>query len=164
MDKTAFISVGSNLGDRVQNCRQAIEKLGSSPQISKIEVSSLYETEPMEVTDQPDFINMAAKLKTNLSARQLLDRCLEIEKEFGRVRDKRYGPRIIDLDLLLYDQAILNDNDLIIPHPRMHQRRFVLAPLAEIAPDVLHPVLKKSNQELLDSLANDAGLVKKLPY
>lgn len=147
---TAYVSIGSNLGDRLGYIREAIRKLEDSQEIAIHRASSVYETEPEGEKEQPRFLNMVLELKTSLEPLNLLEHLLGIEGELRRKRDRRWGPRNIDLDLLLYDDVVLNSNRLTLPHPRMHQRRFVLVPLAEIAPKVVHPSLKKTVEELLE--------------
>jgi 2-amino-4-hydroxy-6-hydroxymethyldihydropteridine diphosphokinase len=154
---TAYLSLGSNIGDRAGNLREAIERLRSLGEVGA--VSSLYETEPIEYTEQPWFVNCAVKLETSLTATQLLGGILEIEKKMGRHREKKKGPRNIDLDILLYGDRIVDGPELTIPHPAMHERRFVLVPLAEIAPEVKHLASKKTVRELLQTLG--AGQVVK---
>jgi 2-amino-4-hydroxy-6-hydroxymethyldihydropteridine diphosphokinase len=150
-----YLSLGSNVGDREAQLRDAVARLGALGRVAA--VSSLYETEPVEFTEQPWFLNCVAALETNDTPQQLLAGILDIEQEMGRRRVQKKGPRVIDIDILLFDNVIVNDettdsNALTIPHPAMHQRRFVLEPLAEIAPELLHPVLKKTIRELLDAL------------
>ena len=160
MKKIAYLSLGSNLGDRRANLRNAIGKLLNVGQI--VAVSSFYETEPVEFTDQPWFLNCAVALQTNLSAEDFLPEIMAIEREMGRQRTQPKGPRTVDIDILLFGKAVLGSAKLTIPHPAMHQRRFVLEPLAEIAPDIQHPVLKKSIREMLQALPKRGDLVKKL--
>jgi 2-amino-4-hydroxy-6-hydroxymethyldihydropteridine diphosphokinase len=141
------IGVGSNLGERVRNCERAIEMLaGCGVHPSKI--SSVYETEPWGVTGQPGFINMALEAATDLGPRELLDTLKQIESRLGRSETERWGPRIIDLDILLYEDLVLKEPGLVVPHPLMHEREFVLRPLAEVAPEAVHPVLGKRIKEL----------------
>ena len=144
----AYIGIGSNLGDRHDNCRRAIELLKKSGLIVSKQ-SSMYETEPWGLIDQPAFVNMAIEIETELDPQGLLTLLKRIEKEMGRQETARWGPRIIDLDILIYDEIVLQNDALTIPHPLMHEREFVLGPLSEIAKDLLHPVLKKKISDLL---------------
>lgn len=138
--KKAFISIGSNIGDRLDHLKQATRALHSHEGISVLSVSSIYETAPVGYTDQADFLNLTTGIETELSAHALLTVCQEIEQELGRVRDVRWGPRTVDLDILLYNNEGVETEDLVVPHPRMHLRAFVLIPLLEIAPTIAHPV------------------------
>ena len=149
--KTVYLSLGSNLGDRQAQLETAIEKLRQVGTVGA--VSSFYETEPVEVRQQGWFLNCAVKLETEAMPRQLLARVLEIERSMGRKRTQAKGPRNVDIDILLFGTSVIEAKGLTIPHPAMHERRFVLEPLAEIAPEVRHPVLKKTARELRDALA-----------
>ena len=136
---TAFIALGSNLGDPASTLRRAIAALAEMPQSRLATASSLYRSTPMGHADQPDFVNAVAQLSTTLAPQALLAALLAIEKDFGRERTFRNAPRTLDLDLLLYDAQVLDEPGLCLPHPRMHQRAFVLAPLIEIAPACIIP-------------------------
>ena len=159
MKKTVYLSLGSNLGDRRANLRNAIGKLLNVGNL--LAVSSFYETEPVEFTEQPWFLNCAVALQTELNADDFLKEIISIEREMGRQRTAPKGPRTVDIDILLFGKAVIHQPQLTIPHPAMHQRRFVLEPLAEIAPDTQHPVLKKTAREMLKSLPKAGALVKK---
>ena len=149
----AYIALGSNLGDKEANLRQALKMLlVKGLQIRS--VSSFFKTEPYGVTDQPEFINADACVKTDLAPEKLLKLLLDTELEMGRVRLRHWGERNIDLDLLLYDDLIYYSEKLVLPHPDMQNRLFVLQPLSEIAADKIHPVYKKSIQNLLKSLTD----------
>jgi len=153
-----FISIGSNLGDRISTCREAIKKMAELCDI--VEISSLYETEPVGKEDQPNFINCAVKTRTDLSPQELLERLNSIEDTLGRVRDEKWGPRTIDLDIIFYYDLVINEKDLIIPHPRAHLRRFVLEPICEIAPDYRHPVLNQAVGALIKKCEDNKKVVK----
>jgi 2-amino-4-hydroxy-6-hydroxymethyldihydropteridine diphosphokinase len=153
----AYIGIGSNLGDREFNCKQAIGLLRQKG-ITVRKESSLYETKPWGVTDQPLFLNMAIEIETNLKPFELLRTLKDIEKEMGREETFLWGPRIIDLDILLYDNCIIDGEGLKIPHPHMQDREFVLRPLCEIAGDVTHPSLLLSIEELLQRLKSTENM------
>jgi 2-amino-4-hydroxy-6-hydroxymethyldihydropteridine diphosphokinase len=150
MPNLVYLSLGSNVGDREKHLREAIERLETEGHI--VSVSALYETEPVEFTGQAWFLNCAVALETRDTPEHLMAAILRMEKQMGRQRMQRKGPRTIDIDILLFGEAILDSPALTVPHPAMHQRRFVLQPLAEIAPEGRHPVLKKTIRELLEAL------------
>jgi 2-amino-4-hydroxy-6-hydroxymethyldihydropteridine diphosphokinase len=150
---TAYIALGANLGDREWNIRSAIALLNQTPGVRVTNVTGLMENPAVGGPPQsPPFLNAAAELQTTLSASDIMNRLLEIETELGRVRRERWGPRSIDLDLLLYGDQIIDTPGLTIPHPRMADREFVLAPLAEIAPTVVHPIEHLTAGQLLEKL------------
>jgi 2-amino-4-hydroxy-6-hydroxymethyldihydropteridine diphosphokinase len=146
----AYLSIGSNIGQRDENLRDAIGRIGTLGRV--IAVSSFYETEPVEVTDQAWFLNAAVALETSHTPEALMRKLLEFEREMGRERIQKKGPRTIDLDIVLFGDVSVNSATLTIPHPAMHLRRFVLEPLVEIAPEAWHPGLKKTARELLAEL------------
>jgi 2-amino-4-hydroxy-6-hydroxymethyldihydropteridine diphosphokinase len=150
MPKFVYLSLGSNVGDREAHLRDAVVRLGTAGRV--IAVSSFYETEPVEFAQQPWFLNCVVALETSQTPRQLMTSLLRIEQEMGRTRVRKKGPRTIDIDSLLLDDEQIVSEELTIPHPAMQQRRFVLEPLAELAPEAVHPVLKKTVRELLDAL------------
>jgi 2-amino-4-hydroxy-6-hydroxymethyldihydropteridine diphosphokinase len=136
----AYVGLGANLGDRERMLRAAVDALAAEEGIEVVSVSTLRETEPVGVGEQPRFLNGAAELETPLTARELLDRLLTVEQRFGRVRIAgEHGPRTLDLDLLLYGDEVIDEPGLTVPHPRLHERRFVLEPLAELAPGLVVP-------------------------
>ena len=134
----AYVGLGANLGDRERTLRAAVDALGVEEAIEVVAVSTLRETDPVGVGDQPRFLNGVAALETSLGARELLDRLLAVEQRYGRVRvPGEHGPRTLDLDLLLYGDETIDESGLAVPHPRIHERRFVLEPLAELAPGLV---------------------------
>jgi 2-amino-4-hydroxy-6-hydroxymethyldihydropteridine diphosphokinase len=157
--KTVYLSLGSNLGDREGYLRQAIALIGAAG-VRILRVSSLYETQPLEVRDQPWFLNLVVEAETELFPRQLLGRLQKIELDLGRRRGRVKGPRSIDIDILLYGRSAIESADLMVPHLRMTERRFVLEPLAELAPELRHPVNHLTIRELLAATAGQ--VVKKV--
>jgi len=158
----AYLSVGSNLGNKLENCRNGIASLTCSADIRLIEQSSIYRTEPVDYQDQDWFVNYAVKIETVLDPLSLLNIIKSIELEVGRVPHAiRFGPRVLDLDIILYDDVVQNETRLTIPHPRMHKRRFVLKPICDIDPGISHPVLRQTMLELLENLAEDGqGIIE----
>ncbi len=156
----AYLSLGSNIGNREGNLREAIARLREHGQV--VGVSSFYETEPVEFTEQAWFLNCAVAVKTAETAEHLMRSLLQIEKEMGRQRIQKKGPRTIDIDILLFGDLVVETPELAIPHPAMAMRRFVLEPLAEIAPAVRHPMLDKTIAELLAEMP-PGQIVRKLP-
>ena len=148
--KTVYLALGSNLGDRQANLRGAIESL-SAAGVRVVRESPIYETEPVGYTDQRWFLNMVVEAETVLFPLQLLTRTSKIERAWGRVRSIPNGPRTLDIDILLYGNAVVNTGRLQIPHPRMHERRFVLVPFADLAPDLRHPGTRKTVRQMLDA-------------
>ena len=159
----AYIAVGSNIGERRLNCQNGIAALTASGKTFLKDQSEFYLTEPVDYTDQDWFVNSVVRIDTILDPYQLLDELKSIELNAGRTVDAvKFGPRILDLDILFYDEWVLDSPKLIVPHPRMDKRRFVLKPICDIDPTLVHPVLKKDMRSLLDSL-DDIGQ-KTIPY
>lgn len=150
---TAYLSLGSNMGNRQENLVQGLEFLKNCSGIDLVKVSSFYETEPVGYEDQDWFLNAVAEIATNLSPQELLGVVAEVEKELGRVRTIRWGPRTLDVDILFYGQELIVEENLEVPHPRIQERAFVLQPLAEIAPDLIHPYYGQTIEEMLENLA-----------
>jgi 2-amino-4-hydroxy-6-hydroxymethyldihydropteridine diphosphokinase len=160
----AYISVGSNIGDKLENCQKGVAALISSRSAQILRQSRIYKTAPVDYTDQDWFINYALKIHTALNPFQLLSTLIDIQHQAGRSVGKiRFGPRVLDMDIIFYDDLVIQSEKLIIPHPRMHKRRFVLRPICDIDPDIIHPVLKKSMRYLLNSLNQDGQSVEPYP-
>jgi 2-amino-4-hydroxy-6-hydroxymethyldihydropteridine diphosphokinase len=156
----AFVGIGSNLEDPTSRCREAFRRLDTVPGIRVLRCSSLYRTAPVGPQDQPWFINAVAEIRTDLPPRKLFEALKEIEGKMGRVDGPRWGPRVIDLDILLLGQRVVVEEGLVIPHPELHRRRFVLEPLCELASHVIHPGFGISSSGLLDRMT-DPGLVER---
>jgi 2-amino-4-hydroxy-6-hydroxymethyldihydropteridine diphosphokinase len=154
----SLIALGTNLGDREENLRRAVRAIGALGRVSC--TSSVFETEPMYLERQGPFLNCVICLETDLAPRALLDALRAIEAEMGRERGVRYGPRTIDLDILFYGGEVVSEEGLEIPHPRIAERRFVLAPLSEVRPRLVHPVLGKTVSELASSLVSERKVVR----
>lgn len=160
---SAFISVGSNLGDKLEQCRRGLGALAAGGDIRITGKSRMYRTEPVDVTDQDWFVNCVIRIETGLGPFELLARLQSVQHQAGRPAESvRFGPRVLDLDILLYDGLVMDDPRLILPHPRMHRRRFVLKPLCDIDPDALHPVLGQTAATLLADLDEDGQQVLEL--
>ena len=152
LNSQIFIGLGTNMGERALNLQNAIERI--EKKVGRVLAqSSIYETPAWGLTDQPDFLNQVIEIETAQSPPQILENILQIEIEMGRIREKKWGPRLIDLDILFYNNLILNTENLQIPHPYIHQRAFVLEPLNEIAPNFVHPVFEKTISDLVKELA-----------
>jgi 2-amino-4-hydroxy-6-hydroxymethyldihydropteridine diphosphokinase len=148
--KTVYLGLGANMGDRERNLRAAIEALDTLD-LKVLRVSPVYETEPVDVREQPWFLNLVVEAETSLFPMQLLARTMKVERALGRRRVAAKGPRTIDIDVLFYGNAVIDTPRLTVPHPRAAERRFVLAPMADLAPDFRHPVLRRTMRELLDA-------------
>lgn len=153
-----YLSLGSNSGNRKNNLKKALRELKKN-HITPLKISSLYETEPVGFKEQPDFYNMVIKFETALSPDEVLKTILNIEKKMGRIRNKKWGPRIIDMDILLFNDLIIEKKGLNIPHPQMHKRNFVLIPLIEIEQEVIHPKFKRN---IPGFIKNNSGKVEKI--
>jgi 2-amino-4-hydroxy-6-hydroxymethyldihydropteridine diphosphokinase len=162
VEKTVYLSLGSNVGDRAKNLRAAIDELPHAGVAVK-KVSSFYETEPVDFREQPWFLNCALEVETHFDAIMLLQALREIETKMGSKKLVAKGPRLIDMDILMYGQEAIDSPELQVPHPRMHLRRFVLVPLAEIAPDIVHPVLKKTVKQLFQGIPDKSAVRRFYP-
>ncbi len=150
-----YVGIGSNLGEALDNCRRAIQAIAADRRNQLFQCSPLYRTEPVGKKDQAWFINGVIAVATSLRPREFLDFLLEIEHKMGRERGERWGPRVIDLDILFYGAEVLNEGGLQIPHPRLHERRFVLIPLRDIAPHLEHPLLAKTISQIISELPEE---------
>lgn len=160
---TAFISVGSNLGDKIANCQSAIESLSRLEDTVLLTASPFYRTAPVDYLDQDWFINAAVKLGTAAGPLRLLEMLQEIQRSAGRVKDPiPFGPRIIDLDIIFYDDAVIETAELVLPHPRMHKRAFVLRPICDIDPQLVHPVFHRQVQDLLGELDDPSQGIERI--
>jgi 2-amino-4-hydroxy-6-hydroxymethyldihydropteridine diphosphokinase len=157
--KRVFLALGSNLGDRGANIGRALARFESAG-VCVLRISSFYQTEPVGYRPQPWFFNCAAEVETHLMPLQLLRRCQAIQRELGRRPSTRNGPRAIDIDILLYDNAIIHSSELTIPHPRMAERRFVLVPLSEIAGDARHPATQHTIREMLEETPDQSQVIR----
>lgn len=157
MNHTVYIAMGTNLGNRLANLRAAIKSM--PPEITVLAESQVYETPPWGYENQPAFLNMVIKAETGLEPESLLAYLKQLEVELGREQNIRWGPRLIDLDILFYDDLVLDTPPLVIPHPRLHERAFVLVPLMDVAPELIHPVFQRSASDLLADL-NTQGITR----
>ena len=158
----AYLSIGSNLGDKLDNCRRAVDALNRTPLTTVMAESPFYKTDPVDYIDQDWFVNVVVKIETGLDPFALLQRLQAIQREAGRLCDTvRFGPRIIDLDILFYDDAVIATAALEIPHPRLHKRRFVLQPICDIDPAIVHPVLQTTVSDLLARLEDENQRVER---
>lgn len=163
MRETVFIGFGSNLGDRVDLCDRAVTLLSLLPHSQLLAVSSLYEAEPVPDAGAPGdgwFLNGVVQIETDVAPQSLLAVCREIERSLGRDPEHRSGPRTLDLDILLYGDRVIEEQDFLVPHPRLHLRRFVLEPLAELAPTLVHPVLRQTVSHLLAQLTDNHRVLR----
>lgn len=158
MSNIAYLSLGSNIQDRLSYLRDAVMLLQEDEQIAVIDVSSIYETDPVGYTNQGNFLNIVVKLKTNYQAEDLLFKCMYIEKELGRKRIIRWGPRTIDLDILLFNQENIESDNLSVPHPRMQERAFVIIPLLEIEPNIQLPKMEQPLHVVLERIPDKEGV------
>ncbi|MGB2697203.1 MAG: 2-amino-4-hydroxy-6-hydroxymethyldihydropteridine diphosphokinase [Candidatus Zixiibacteriota bacterium] len=152
----AYIGLGSNLNHKMESLDKAVDLIEHNSKVKVLKRSSVYQTEPVGIKDQPFFLNMVLEVETEISPFELLFLLQDIERKMGRKREKKWGPRNIDLDLLLYEDQVINSAELTLPHPQMHLRKFVLVPLAEITEDRIHPLNKKTISELLKDLKEDS--------
>ena len=157
--RTAYIGIDSNLGDKLNNCLKSIDLIERIPGYRVEAQSDFFRTEPVGVEDQNWYVNCVISLQTDISVQQLMKSLLSIEASLGRERKRKWDPRTIDLDIILFGQDLINEKNLTVPHPLMHKRRFVLVPMVQLAPDLIHPVLEKSMTELLNALPEERQAV-----
>lgn len=158
--KTVYIGIGSNLGDSIKNCTEAIKRIDEIPGCTVIDSSPFYSTEPVGVEGHEWYVNSVISVMTDMPPLELMKNLLSVERGMGRKRNgSRWGPREIDLDILLYGEEVIEEDDLTVPHPLMHDRRFVMAPITAIDPDLIHPVLGKSMKDILMEIPEDEQIV-----
>ena len=155
---TCYLGLGTNLGGRQENLARMLKRLDAGPELTLLRTSGIYETAPWGLTGQPDFLNMVAEVSTTMTPRQLLDHIKYLERELGRKAGPRFGPRLIDVDILLYGNTIVDEPDLQIPHASLHLRAFALVPLAELAPDIVHPILGATIADLVSQVSGLEGI------
>ena len=156
---TGFLGFGTNLGDRKKNLSQALNTLNDRPDLAVLRTSSIYETEPWGLADQPSFLNIVAEIATSIPPGELLERVKKLEQDMGREDGPRFGLRLIDIDILLLEDQVVDEPDLTVPHARLHERAFVLVPLAELAPELVHPVLDVSIGSLAEKVDGLDGVI-----
>jgi len=159
MIKTAYIGIGSNLGDKLANCFNAIDRVGRIQGCTVTSRSDFFRTEPVGVEGHDWYVNAAISLEAAIPARRLLEELLSIERDLGRKRNKKWEPRTIDLDILLFGRDVTDEKDLTVPHPLMHLRKFVLVPMVQLAPGLIHPLLNQTMTQLLDNIVEDGQAV-----
>jgi len=156
---TGFLGFGTNLGDRKGNLAEALTSLNNRPDLAVLRTSSIYETEPWGLADQPKFLNMVAEIATSIPPGELLERVKKLEHDMGREDGPRFGPRLIDIDILLLEDQVVDEPDLNVPHISLHERAFVLVPLAELAPDLVHPILDVTIGKLAERVDGLDGVI-----
>ena len=156
---TGFLGFGTNLGDRKGNLAEALTSLNNRPDLAVLRTSSIYETEPWGLADQPKFLNMVAEIATSIPPGELLKRVKKLEHDMGREDGPRFGPRLIDIDILLLEDQVVDEPDLNVPHISLHERAFVLVPLAELAPDLVHPILDVTIGKLAERVDGLDGVI-----